>query len=161
MVFGCNNHVLELIELTSPWCLFHIVHIYYMLQKNMKISVNLTEGKIFLNSSVRHAFNFEYLWRYQSQNHKMDYVGMNFKGYSVPTNCCGQRRLPLDQVAQSYIQPGLERLQGWCCHSFSGQSIQMLLCLNALRVKIFFLTSDLICTYSLNSYPLFYHYTLL
>lgn len=33
VVFGCNNHVLELIELTSPRCLFHIVHILHASKK--------------------------------------------------------------------------------------------------------------------------------
>ncbi|KAK4818440.1 hypothetical protein QYF61_013127 [Mycteria americana] len=31
--------------------------------------------------------------------------------------------LPLDQVAQSPIQPGLEHFQGWGIHSFSGQPV--------------------------------------
>jgi len=31
--------------------------------------------------------------------------------------------LPLDQVAQSPIQPGLEHLQGGGIHSFSGQPV--------------------------------------
>ncbi|KAK4822675.1 hypothetical protein QYF61_019042 [Mycteria americana] len=37
--------------------------------------------------------------------------------------CHGQGHLPLDQVAQSPIQPGLEHFQGWDIHSFSGQPV--------------------------------------
>ncbi|KAK4827484.1 hypothetical protein QYF61_018784 [Mycteria americana] len=37
--------------------------------------------------------------------------------------CHGQGRLPLDQVAQSPIQPGLEHFQGWGIHSFPGQPV--------------------------------------
>ena len=37
--------------------------------------------------------------------------------------CPGQGHLPLDQVAQSPIQPGLEHLQGWGIHNFSGQPV--------------------------------------
>jgi len=33
----------------------------------------------------------------------------------VPTPCHGQGHLPLDQVVQSSIQPGLEHCQGWAC----------------------------------------------
>uniref|UniRef100_A0A8C3PLQ6 Uncharacterized protein n=1 Tax=Calidris pygmaea TaxID=425635 RepID=A0A8C3PLQ6_9CHAR len=39
------------------------------------------------------------------------------------TPCHGQGHLPLDQVAQSPIQPGLEHLQGWGSHNFSGQPV--------------------------------------
>ncbi|PKU41813.1 hypothetical protein llap_7886 [Limosa lapponica baueri] len=35
--------------------------------------------------------------------------------------CREQGHLPLDQVAQSPIQSGLEQLQGWGIHNFSGQ----------------------------------------
>ena len=37
--------------------------------------------------------------------------------------CHEQGHLPLDQVAQSSIQPGLERCQGGGIHSFSGQPV--------------------------------------
>jgi len=37
--------------------------------------------------------------------------------------CHGQGHLPLDQVAQSPIQPGLEHCQGGDSHSFSGQPV--------------------------------------
>ncbi|KAK4813670.1 hypothetical protein QYF61_017637, partial [Mycteria americana] len=35
----------------------------------------------------------------------------------------GQEHLPLDQVAQSPIQPGLKHFQGWGIHNFSGQPV--------------------------------------
>ena len=35
--------------------------------------------------------------------------------------CCVQGCIPLDQAAQSHIQPGLECLQGWGIHNLSGQ----------------------------------------
>jgi len=37
--------------------------------------------------------------------------------------CHGQGHLPLEQVAQSPIQPGLEHCQGGGSHSFSGQQV--------------------------------------
>jgi len=37
--------------------------------------------------------------------------------------CHEQGHLPLDQVAQSSIQPGLEHLQGGGSHNFSGQPV--------------------------------------
>jgi len=37
--------------------------------------------------------------------------------------CHDQGHLPLDQVAQSSIQPGLEHFQGGGIHSFSGQPV--------------------------------------
>ena len=39
--------------------------------------------------------------------------------------CHGQGHLPLDQVAQSPIQPGLEHCQGWGSHNFPGQPVPM------------------------------------
>ena len=38
-------------------------------------------------------------------------------------SCHGQGHIPLDQVAQSPIQPGLEHFQGGGSHSFSGQPV--------------------------------------
>ena len=37
--------------------------------------------------------------------------------------CHGQSCQPLDQDAQSYIQPGLECLQGWGMHNLIGQPV--------------------------------------
>ena len=37
--------------------------------------------------------------------------------------CHGQGHLPLDQVAQSPIQPGVEQFNGWGIHSLSGQPV--------------------------------------
>jgi len=49
-------------------------------------------------------------------------VGRDLTDHLIPNPCRGQGRpLPPDQVAQSPVQPGLEHLQGWGIHSFSGQ----------------------------------------
>jgi len=53
-----------------------------------------------------------------------------FKDHLVQALSHGQGHLPLDQVAQSPIQPGLEHLQGGDIHSFPGQ------CLTTLSIKI-------------------------
>ncbi|SGA33774.1 Uncharacterised protein [Chlamydia abortus] len=37
--------------------------------------------------------------------------------------CRGQGGQPLDQAAQSHIQPGLQCLRGWGVHSLSGQVV--------------------------------------
>ena len=37
--------------------------------------------------------------------------------------CYVQGRQPLDQAAQSHIQPGLECLQGWDIHNLLGQPV--------------------------------------
>jgi len=46
---------------------------------------------------------------------------LNITWFQPP--CHEQGHLPLDQVAQSSIQPGLERFQGGGSHSFSGQPV--------------------------------------
>jgi len=46
----------------------------------------------------------------------MVWVGRDFKDHLIPTP-------PLDQAAQSRIQPGLEHCQGGGSHSFSGQPL--------------------------------------
>jgi len=55
----------------------------------------------------------------ESQNHRMVWVGRDLTYHLVPTPCHGQGHLPLDQVAQSPIQPGLDHCQGGGSHSFS------------------------------------------
>jgi len=42
----------------------------------------------------------------------MVWVGRDLEGRVVPTSCCRQGHLPLNQVAQSPIQPGLQCFQG-------------------------------------------------
>jgi len=42
-----------------------------------------------------------------------------------PPPCYVQGHQPLDQAAQSHIQPGLECLQGWGIHSLLGQPVQV------------------------------------
>ena len=44
----------------------------------------------------------------------------------VEQQCHKQGHLPLDQVTQSSIQPGLEHFQGGGSHSFSGQPVPVL-----------------------------------
>uniref|UniRef100_A0A8C9G440 Uncharacterized protein n=1 Tax=Pavo cristatus TaxID=9049 RepID=A0A8C9G440_PAVCR len=46
-------------------------------------------------------------------------------------------RQPLDQAAQSHIQPGLECLQGWGIHSLFGQPVPV--CHHPLCVIVLFL----------------------
>jgi len=47
-------------------------------------------------------------WSIESQNHRMVWVGKALKDHLILTTCHGQGHLPLDQVAQSPVQPGLE-----------------------------------------------------
>ena len=42
---------------------------------------------------------------------------------SFQLTCPGQGHLPLQHVAQSPIQPGLELVQGWGIHNFCGQLV--------------------------------------
>ena len=53
--------------------------------------------------------------------------GLGWKGHlkiiSFQLPCHGQGHLPLDQVAQSPIQPDFDHFQGWGIHSFSGQPV--------------------------------------
>ena len=68
----------------------------------------------------------------------------------------GQGCHPPAQAAQGPIQPGLECLQGWGTHSFSGQLCQ---CLTTLSLKISPLTSYLnLLSFSLKPFLLSYHY---
>ena len=53
----------------------------------------------------------------------MVWVGRDLKDHLVQPPCHGQGHLPLDQVAQSPIQPGLGHCQGWGSHSLSGQPV--------------------------------------
>jgi len=50
-------------------------------------------------------------------------VGRDLKDHLVPTFYHGKGLLPLDQVAQSHIQPSLEHFQGGGIHTFSGQPV--------------------------------------
>jgi len=51
----------------------------------------------------------------------MAQVGRNLKDHLVPPLLPWAGTPPLDQAAESPIHPGLEHLQGWGIHSFSGQ----------------------------------------
>lgn len=44
------------------------------------------------------------------------------------TSAIGKGYLPLDQVAQGPIQPGLDHIQGWGIHNFTGQHILVPYC---------------------------------
>ena len=46
-----------------------------------------------------------------------------FKGHLVQPPCHEQGHLPLDQVAQSPVQPDLECSQGWGIHHLSGKPL--------------------------------------
>ena len=59
----------------------------------------------------------------ESQNHRMAWVEKNHNGHLVTPSCYVQGRQPLDQAAQSHIQPGLECLQGWGIHNLLGQPV--------------------------------------
>ena len=61
-----------------------------------------------------------------------------FKIIYLQPPCYRQEYLPLGQVAESPIQPGLECFQGGGIHNPSGFQ-----CLNTLMVKKFFLISSL------------------
>ena len=58
----------------------------------------------------------------------------------VKTPCYRQGHLPLDQVAQSPIQPGTECFQGESIHSLTGNLFQ---CLTTLIERNLFLVSSL------------------
>jgi len=70
----------------------------------------------------------------------------------IPKPCHGQGHLPLDQVAQSPIQPGLELLQGGASTASLGNLLQ---CLTTLIVKNFFFIPSLnLPSFSLKPLPL-------
>jgi len=53
----------------------------------------------------------------------MVWVGWDLTDNLVPMPPAMEEHLPLDQVAQSPIQPGLEHFQGRGIHNFSGHCI--------------------------------------
>jgi len=53
----------------------------------------------------------------------MGWVEKDHNGHLVSTPCSVQGRQPPDQAAQSHIQPGLERLQGWGIHNILRQPV--------------------------------------
>jgi len=75
----------------------------------------------------------------------MVWVRRDLKDHLVPTPCHGQGHFPLDQVAQSLIQPSLEHFQGVDIHSFSGKLVAVPA---TLIVKNLFLIFNLnLCTF--------------
>lgn len=66
--------------------------------------------------------------------------------------CHSQEQLPLEQVAQAIIQPGLEHIQGWDIHIFPGQLTPVL---HHSPSKAFFPTANLNQpSFSLKLFPL-------
>ena len=53
----------------------------------------------------------------------MAWVEKDHSDHVVSTPCYVQDHQPLDQAAQSHIQPGLEYLQGWGIHNLLGQPV--------------------------------------
>ena len=53
----------------------------------------------------------------------MVWVGRDLQDHVVPTPCCRQGHLPLDQVAHSPVQSGLECFQGRGIHNHTGQPV--------------------------------------
>jgi len=67
-----------------------------------------------------------YLPREANSNHRtIEWIGLEgtLKIIWFQSPCHGQGHLPLDQGAQSSIQPGLEHFQGGGSHSFSGKPV--------------------------------------
>lgn len=62
----------------------------------------------------------------QTMKSRNDLGWRYFKDYPVPSLWHGQGHFPLDKVAQSCIQPGLEHLRWWGILSFSGHPVPVL-----------------------------------
>jgi len=61
------------------------------------------------------------------------------RNHPDPTPCHGQGQLPLDQVIESPVQPGLGHFQG---EASTAALDNLCKCLTTLTVKNIFLTSD-------------------
>lgn len=59
----------------------------------------------------------------ESLGHGMAWVGRDQKNHFISATLPGEGHLPLFQVPQSPIQPGVEHSQGWGIHSFSRQHV--------------------------------------
>jgi len=78
-------------------------------------------------------------------------IGRDLKDHLIPTPCHEQGHLPLHQVAQSSIQPGLEHFQGGPATASLGNLCQ---CFTTLMVKNFLLISHLnLSSFSLEPLP--------
>uniref|UniRef100_A0A8B9F833 polypeptide N-acetylgalactosaminyltransferase n=1 Tax=Amazona collaria TaxID=241587 RepID=A0A8B9F833_9PSIT len=62
-------------------------------------------------------------WVVTGCSYRMVCVGRDLKAHPIPASCHRQGHLPLDQVAPSPVQPGLEHCQGWGSHNFSGHPV--------------------------------------
>lgn len=58
-------------------------------------------------------------------NHWKVWVGRELQNHLVNLSWHGKRHHPIDHIAQSLIQHGLEHFQGWRIHSSSGQPISV------------------------------------
>jgi len=84
----------------------------------------------------------------------MVWVEKDHDDHPVSTPCYVQGHQPLDQAAQSYIQTGLEHMQGWVSHNLLGQPVAV--SPHPLSEK-FSLTSNLnLPSFSLKPFPLPY-----
>lgn len=81
------------------------------------------------------------------ENHRMLSVRRDFKDHLFPSH---PGHLPLDQVAQSPIQPDLDYIEGGGIHNVSEQPVPA----SNFTVKNFFLTSNLnIFSFTLKTLP--------
>lgn len=81
----------------------------------------------------------------------MAWIWKDLKDHHVPLLCHVQGHLPLDQVLQSHIQPGLEQFKGWGSHNFSGEPVSV----PYLTVKEIILKANLnLSSFSVKLFPL-------
>lgn len=98
--------------------------------------------------TLPHSHLFVFKTCIESQN---DLVARDIKDHRAPKPRLWAGTLPLDQVAQRPIYPGLEHYQDWGIH-FTGQ---LVLCLTDLTVKNYFLISNLnLLSFRLKPFPL-------
>lgn len=68
---------------------------------------------------LSHPFPFYHLGhKWYSWNHRMVWVQRDIKNHPVPNACHVQGHLPLNQITQSHMQPGLGDLQGLGVHKW-------------------------------------------
>lgn len=98
--------------------------------------------------TLPHSHLFVFKTCIESQN---DLVARDIKDHRAPKPRLWAGTLPLDQVAQRPIHPGLEHYQDWGIH-FTGQ---LVLCLSNLTVKNYFLISNLnLLSFRLKPFPI-------
>ena len=97
-------------------------------KKINKWNIHTIRGRVMRKTEFRRTFtNGKHLkiWGclhlWISKNHRI--IERTSKIIWFQPLCYLQGCQPPDQAAQSHIQPGLECLQGWGIHNFSGQSV--------------------------------------